>query len=47
VVEATKFVTNEVVLVWSGAKSGGNDPIGVYARTEGFDTTEMLTVEAV
>jgi hypothetical protein len=39
------FVTNEVVLVWSGVKVGGNDPCGVYARTGGCDPTETLTVE--
>lgn len=46
VVEATKFVTLETVLVWSGVKAGGNDPTGVYARTDGLDTTGTLTVEA-
>jgi len=28
VIEATKFVTLQTVLVWSGAKPGGNDPAG-------------------
>ncbi|MBI5393988.1 MAG: hypothetical protein HZA91_01690 [Verrucomicrobia bacterium] len=47
VIEATMFVTGEVVLVWSGVKAGGNDPAGVYARVEGCDPTAMLTVESV
>jgi len=41
------FVTGEVVLVWSGVKSGGNDPCGVYARVGGCDPTATLTVEGV
>ncbi|MCX6899534.1 MAG: hypothetical protein NT105_12645 [Verrucomicrobia bacterium] len=45
VVEATKFVTNEVVLVWAGVKAGGNDPCGVYTRVEGLDPLGSLTVE--
>jgi hypothetical protein len=46
IIEATKFVTCETVLVWSGAKVGGNDPCGVYARVDGLDTTGTLTIEA-
>jgi hypothetical protein len=46
VVEATMFVSCATVLVWSGVKSGGNDPTGVYTRTDGLDTTGMLSVEA-
>ncbi|MBI5684702.1 MAG: hypothetical protein HZC54_06450 [Verrucomicrobia bacterium] len=45
VVEATKFVTNEVVLVWSGVKAGGSDPSGVYVRVDGLDTTAAFTIE--
>ena len=41
------FVTGEVVLVWSGVKSGGNDRCGVYARVGGCDPTATLTVEGV
>jgi hypothetical protein len=29
IIEATMFVTYEVVNVWTGVKSGGNDPVGV------------------
>ena len=47
VVEATKFVTNETVRVWSGVKTGGNDPSGIYTRVGGCDPTETLTVEAM
>ena len=47
VIEATLFVTNETVLVWSGVKTGGNDPTGVYSRTGGCDPTESLTLESV
>lgn len=46
VIEATKFVTYETVLVWSGVKVGGNDPVGIYARVDGLDTTAALTIEA-
>ncbi len=45
IIEATKFVTNEVVLVWSGAKADGNDPVGVYTRVGGLDPLASLTVE--
>ena len=45
-VEATMFGTNATVLGWSGVKSGGNDPTGVYAHMDGLDTTAALTVEA-
>jgi len=37
IVEATMFVTYETVLVWSGAKTGDNDPTGVYTRAAGLD----------
>jgi hypothetical protein len=47
VIEAIIFVTGEVVLVWSGVKTGGNDPCGVYTRTAGCDPTPTLTVENV
>jgi hypothetical protein len=47
VVEATKFVTLETVLVWSGVKVGGNDPCGVYTRADGLDTTAAFTIEAI
>ena len=47
IIEAIMFVTGETVLVWSGIKSGGNDPSGVYARTGGCDPTATLTVEAM
>ena len=46
VIEATMFVTNEVVLVWSGVKTGGNDPAGLYARVAGCDPLATLMVEA-
>ena len=35
IIEATLFVTNEVVLVWSGVKASGNDPVGEYTRVVG------------
>ncbi|MBI5684704.1 MAG: hypothetical protein HZC54_06460 [Verrucomicrobia bacterium] len=47
VVEATKFVTNEVVLVWSGVKAGGENPAGVYTRFAGLDPLLSLTMEGV
>ncbi|MCX6909129.1 MAG: hypothetical protein NTY01_13955 [Verrucomicrobia bacterium] len=47
IVEATMSVTNEVVLVWSGVKTGGNDPAGLYTRVDGLDPLALLTVEAV
>jgi hypothetical protein len=45
-VEATKFVTCETVLVWSGVKSGGNDPADTYSRVDDLDMAGTLTVEA-
>lgn len=45
VVEATMFVTNETVVVWSGLKSGGDDPVGIYTRTAGLDPLATLTLE--
>ncbi|MBI5684188.1 MAG: hypothetical protein HZC54_03820 [Verrucomicrobia bacterium] len=47
IIEATMFVTNETVLVWSGVKTGGNDPAGVYVRVAGCDPLATLTVEAM
>ena len=47
IVETTMFVINEAVLVWSGVKSGGNDPAGCYTRVAGCDPTATLTVERV
>ena len=47
VIEATMFVTNAVVNVWTGAKIGGNDPAGIYTRESGCDPLAALTVEAV
>lgn len=46
VIEATQFVTNAVVNVWTGAKAGGNDPVGIYTRESGCDPLASLTVEA-
>jgi len=46
VIEATMFVTNAVVNVWTGAKTGGNDPAGIYPRESGCDPLAALTVEA-
>ncbi len=46
VIEATMFVTFEVVVVWSGVKVGGSDPAGIYARESGLDPLATLTVEA-
>jgi hypothetical protein len=45
VIEATKFVTLEVVNVWTGTKAGGNDPTGIYTRTSGLDPLATLTIE--
>ena len=47
VIEATLFVTNAVVNVWTGAKAGGNDPAGIYTRASGCDPLASLTVAAV
>jgi hypothetical protein len=46
VIQATKFVTHEVMDVWTGTKAGGNDPTGVYIRISGLDPLASLTVEA-
>jgi len=46
VIEATMFVTYAVVNVWTGIKQGGNDPTGIYTRTDGCDPSATLTVEA-
>ncbi len=40
------FVTNEVVQVWAGVKTGDNDPVGLYTRVAGCDPLASLTVEA-
>ena len=47
VIEATKFVTREIIDVWTGTKQGGDDPTGVYSRLSGLDPVATLTVEAV
>ncbi len=47
VIQATKFVTHEVIEVWAGTKAGGTDPTGTYTRTSGLDPVATLTVEAV
>lgn len=47
VIQATKFVTFEVLDVWSGTKTGGNDPTGIYTRISGLDPLASLTIEAV
>ena len=46
VIEATMFVTLAVVEVWTGAKRGGNDPVGVFTRLSGCDPLTSLTVAA-
>jgi hypothetical protein len=46
VIEATMFVTFEVVNVWTGTKQGGSDPCGQYNRISGLDPLAALTVEA-
>lgn len=46
VIQATKFVTFEVIDVWTGTKQGGNDPVGTYARSSGLDPVASLTIEA-
>jgi len=46
VIEATMFVTNAVVEVWTGVKAGGTDPVGTYTRISGCDPLASLTVEA-
>ena len=45
VIEATKFVTLEVINVWTGIKAGGNDPAGTYTRVSGLDPVATLTIE--
>ncbi len=47
VIEATMFVTFEVVVVWSGVKIGGSDPAGIYAREFGLDPLASLTIKPV
>ncbi len=44
--EATMFMTNETVVVWSGVKPGGPDPTGTYTCIASCDPTTALTVEA-
>ncbi|MCX6900134.1 MAG: hypothetical protein NT105_15735 [Verrucomicrobia bacterium] len=46
VIEATMFVTGAVVDVWTGVKTGGENPAGVYNRVSGCDPLATLTVEA-
>ncbi len=46
VIQATKFVTYEVIEVWTGTKQGGNDPTGTYTRDSGLDPIATLTVES-
>jgi hypothetical protein len=46
VIEATMFVTLATVEVWRGAKTGGNDPGGIYTRLSGCDPLAALTIEA-
>jgi len=46
IIEATKFVTYETILVWSGVKPGGNDPMETYTRVAGCDPTERFSVKA-
>jgi len=46
VIEATMFVTNAVVNVWTGVKVGGSDPVGIYTRVSGADPLAALTIEA-
>ncbi len=46
VIQATKFVTHEVIDVWTGTKQGGSDPVGTYTRLSGLDPLASLTVEA-
>ena len=45
VIEATMFVTDAVVNVWTGIKQGGNDPTGSYVRLSGCDPLATLSVE--
>lgn len=45
VVEATMFVTHAVVDVWTGTKTGGNDPAGAYTRLSGLDPLPQLAIE--
>ena len=47
VIEATQFVTHAVIDVWTGAKHGGNDPVGIYTRVSGCDPVATLTMEAI
>jgi hypothetical protein len=35
-----------VVNVWTGVKSGGNDPAGVFTRVSGSDPLPAVTVVA-
>ena len=44
VIQATKFVTGEVVDVWTGTKAGGYDPTGVYTKQTGIDPVTSLTI---
>ena len=46
-VQATQYVTHEIIEVWRGIKQGGNDPTGTYTRISGLDPLASLTIEAV
>lgn len=45
VIQATKFVTYEIINVWTGTKTGGNDPTGTYARVSGLDPQVKIVIE--
>jgi hypothetical protein len=45
VIQATQFVTHAVMDVWTGVKSGGPDPTGLYTRLSGLDPLANLTIE--
>jgi len=45
VIEATMFVTGEVINVWTGTKPGGTDPTGQYTKVTGLDPLMTLTIE--
>ena len=45
VIQATQFVTHAVLEVWTGTKTGGNDPVGLYTRISGLDPLAALTLE--
>ena len=43
----TCLVNDSMQAIWSGQKTTGLTPDGVYTRIEGLDDTETLTIEAV